>query len=739
MDEIEKTSLYSNEKDQKTGIYNESYDKTGIYSDKKQELKSSVHGLNTGDHVFLKEKEYTVKKIISKGTGEAIVYQIEDNAGNLYALKLYFEFKDEAEEPNSLALERIQKLDDPDILKLIDFGIGPDKYKGKFCFEISEFAQGGNILDLDDFKSKYTPEFVLESIVPQIYLAVTKLHEYKIYHCDIKPANIFYKDKEQTDIIIGDYGSAKAYDLKSEKTIRKSTTIKGTEYYLAPEQARGIVSEKNDYYSFGMVLLHLLYPDSFAKAPDYRSIDKEKFEQIVERQYNLKPIVEFDSKLKVLNNLIEGLTLINHINRWGSEEFEKWLNGEKVEVSYRTKTESDVKPLKTGPIEIYNSEEFVNYIETNHTWFEDFFEDNDVYKLIKEWLDSYIGIPNRKRFEKLVSIYKLSGKLMLQSAISRFLLPDMPVYVEGEAFNFANPESHAKEVERYLAKVDSIYKSSTIDELVLYFFQLEYTLKDLYYLNPGNSSIKALLFKLYNPLNEKINLPDNFDFTTIIPSLIKPSKGAFNFEPAIGIFHVFNDHRPYPDNNYQQIFNTEQLAVYYLKHKDYYNDKYHVFERNAFLKKIKMQKLVGADFDDLVSQTLSKEAEIKVKIHHIGFDKICNVHYSLNHVLDSFLRENEINETITAQEDKGYIYVAKNNFFTGFAANKFIKYLIREHGSMSGWPSSLTEIKSEFKKKHRKYYLANSIVSILTAIFVIAVVVAIILKVLKIFNLVGES
>ena len=737
MDNPDKTSLNNNNKDIKTGIYsnkNNDESKTGIYSEKKENESFSSQGISIGDKLQFKDKEYIVNQFISQGTGEGNVYQIEDTSGNLFALKVYFEFNDEAEEPNGIALERIHKLNDADILRLIDFGIGQEKYLGKYCYEIADFALGGNILEVKDFKKKYTPEFIETEIIPQIYLAITKLHEYKIYHCDIKPGNIFYKDKEQTDIIIGDYGSAKAYDLKSEKALRKSTTIKGTEFYLAPEQARGIVSEKNDYYSFGMVLLHLLYPESFSSGPDFRRIEGDKFEQIIERQYNLKPIIEFNPKWKRLNTLIEGLTLINHLNRWGSAEIEKWLKGEKIEVSYRTKGTADVKPLKTGPIEIYNAEEFINYLETKPTWFGDFFEDTDVYRMVKDWLDSYIGIPDRKRFEKHVDLYKLSGKAVLQTVLKLFLLPKNQLYIEGMAFDFNNEEELVSTVNAYIMRIDSIYRISTMEQLLIYFIQLEYRLKAIYYENKENKTVYALLSKLFNPFNSDIRLDDNFNFKLRIPEHIKPAKGDFNFEYLITIFHAFNKNRAYPDNNGKSIENLEDLALFYLKNKNLFTDKYHIFERNVMLAKFKSNKLADKNLMELASHALSKHSEIVLNIYHISFDKICNVHYSIKYIIDSYLKQNGVNETYTIKEDMGYIYADKNRLSASSAANAFIKYLNDEHGDIQSWSKSLDPLKTEFKKHHRKYYLFNRIVSITTTLFIIAVIAAILLRIFELLK-----
>ncbi len=729
MAEEDKTQLYGDNLNNKTGIYNTSgNNKTEVYSTQENKSLKTSQGISVGDKISLKEKEYTVKKIISEGTGEANVYQIDDNSGNKLALKLYYEFKSETEEPNGIALERIQKLNDPDILRLIDFGIGTDKYNSKNCFEISDYAVGGNILEVADFKKKYSPKFVEENVIPQIYLAITKLHEYKIYHCDLKPGNILYKDQEQTDIIIGDYGSAKAYDLKSEKGLRKSTTIKGTEFYLPPEQARGIVSEKNDYYSFGMVLLHLIYPESLTSDSICREIDKDKFEQIVERQYNLKPVIDFNPRMKRLNVLIEGLTLVNHINRWGAEEIEKWLKGENIQVSYRTKGASDVKPLIIGPAEISNAEEFISYIESKQTWFQDLFEDPEVFKYIRDWLDNYIGIPDRKRFEKVVSIYKLSGKLILQVAITLFLLPQRPLKIDEMEFDFFNTNNLSKTISDFIAKIDSIYKFTTIEILTKYFFQLEYSLKAMHYQNPENQTILALLSKLYNPLSSKTKLTEEFDFKTFLPAHIIPAKGQHNYEYMIWVFNAFNKVRPYPDNNNKPIELAEDLTVFYLKNKKLYDDKYHTFERNALLKSFNLNGFANTSLSELVGNTLSKYAESVVNIDYISFDKICNVHYSIISVLNSYLKVFGIDEIISFNEKKGFIYAEQNKGSANKAAKAFIEYIKNEHREASFSPESIESIKANFIKEHKKFNLMNNVVTVVATILIVIMLIAIILR-----------
>ncbi|XP_031393481.1 uncharacterized protein LOC116205129 isoform X2 [Punica granatum] len=95
----------------------------------------------------------------------------------------------------------------------------------------------------------------------QIALGVARglayLHEQcnqKIIHRNIKAANIFL-DKDFTPVV-GDFGLAKLIDYRD---INVETAIHGTFAHIAPEYlSMGVVSEKTDVFSYGVMLLELI-------------------------------------------------------------------------------------------------------------------------------------------------------------------------------------------------------------------------------------------------------------------------------------------------------------------------------------------------------------------------------------------------------------------------------------------------------------------------------------------------
>jgi serine/threonine protein kinase len=356
------------------------------------ESKTLNHGIGIGDNIILKDKNYKIIEIISEGTGEAVIYKVENDSRNIYVLKLYFWFSNSKHEPNYETLERIKFIEHKDILRLIDFGVGTDKFQEKYCFEISEYAKGGDLLNVSDFKKKYTSSFIENNVIPEIFDGIKQLHSNKIYHCDLKPGNIFYLDDEQNDLVIGDYGSAKAYDLGIESDVIKTSMVKTSNFYLAPElgAGNGFVSSKADYFSFGMILLHLLYPELITKNENCKDLDKSETNKIGTRGFSSKELLEYKPKYSRINKLIAGLTLYVSDNRWGEDEVEKWIKKQDSElnVKYLNADNTNLAIINiSGDREIKNEEQLIEFIFNNKDWKKELLDDKPTKKELNNWLN----------------------------------------------------------------------------------------------------------------------------------------------------------------------------------------------------------------------------------------------------------------------------------------------------------------------------------------------------------------
>jgi formylglycine-generating enzyme required for sulfatase activity/serine/threonine protein kinase len=501
----------------KTNIYSDD-DKTRIYGESGKTTKETIHHIYAGDIITLNNKNYQVLEIISESTGEAVIYKIEDENYDICALKLYYEFSDPSQEPNHEALERIQSINDVDILSLHDFGTGANKYKGKFCFEISDFAHGSDLLNVKDFKEKYNQEFITKEVIPQIFLGIMHLHQHRIYHCDLKPQNIFFLDEAQIDIVIGDYGSAKTFEFDAEKQSRKTTTVKGTDFYLPPEQARGFISEKNDYYSFGMILLHLVYPEAVQmQENDPKSLSHNKLKGIIERQFEGLPIIDFNPEFEKINTLIEGLTLADFNLRWGKEEVQRWLKGEDIHVVYKRSTIapkgndiSSAGALKFGQYSINTPFDLRDYILSDKNWYEDLVEDKDNWNDFTNWMLGLYEGDKRKRsaLNRIVKDYSQEGLDFIAEAIIRFFIPDHPITIGFKTFKLSESEDLKNSITQiFVYLLDEIWSNSSEKDVKLYLFRIEFALRQS---SMQKNEVLKLLQILYRNLETKGKIRSDF-------------------------------------------------------------------------------------------------------------------------------------------------------------------------------------------------------------------------------------
>jgi serine/threonine protein kinase len=704
------TGTYGSAAAARTATYDSDSAKTYGYSDLKEtEFKSKTHGVGVGDNICLHGRNFAVMSIVSEGTGEAVIYKVEDEHQETFALKLYFEFSNPKEEPNGETLKRIWTITDPDILKLHDFGVETDKYQGRYCFEISDFAEGGDLFSVSDLKAHYTQSHIEKTIIPEVFNGIKKLHSYKIYHCDLKPWNIFYLDSARTDIVIGDYGSGKAFDLETEKDARKTSTVKGTEAYLSPEQGRGIISEKNDYYSFGIILLHLLYPEHLANDSDLRKVNKEKFERIVERQYASMPIIEYDERYGRLNTLIEGLTLLNHLNRWGAVEVEKWLSGDEVEVKYRGSQFDSVQPVKLGYATIKSSKDFISVVETRPDAYHDLIEDPDTYTTVKSWLDSYRDIPTRKAFDNMVRFYQPLGKEYVNEAMLRFFEPNRPIAIDMHSFKFFTSADIRKDVEAFIGKLDEIWKITALEQLRFHLFQLEFSLRQVQAHHNAQDSVvvSALVEKLYSAFGL---VPKPFDsLAAEVPAKINPKKEAESFQILLNLFYTFNPTRSFRDLQNRPIGTLEDLGMFFARNEAAFMEKFLRAERERFLQNIKKPDLTSLACYQFLFEVFKGKATTELELENLTFDKQrkYQVRYRFAKTLNPFLSRKGVTNDLTVRSS-GEIYNQKRKVMQSFSAvcEEFIRAATHKHGIATLSAENLATVRSRFRRDSWKRYLS---------------------------------
>ena len=237
---------------------------------------------------------YQISELIGRG-GMGEVYRAHDaRLGRDVALKvLTREFSDDPERQARFEREArtLATLQHPNIASVYGF----EEAEG-VRFLVMELAEGE---DLGEYLARGISTQAAVEIATQIALGLEAAHNEGIVHRDLKPANVQIGPDGTVKLL--DFGLARAWeenagaaDLSNSPTITGGMTahgvIMGTAAYMSPEQARGMVVDRQaDVWAFGCVLFEMLrgeavfqgdtVTDTLAaiihKEPDWASLPKD--------------------------------------------------------------------------------------------------------------------------------------------------------------------------------------------------------------------------------------------------------------------------------------------------------------------------------------------------------------------------------------------------------------------------------------------------------------------------------
>lgn len=147
----------------------------------------------------------------------------------------------------------ISKLEHPNIIKILDIFM-----ENGTAYYVMDFIEGESLEEIVKRRGAL-PEHEAVSYIKQVANALDYLHQHRINHLDVKPANIMLR-KEDNKAILIDFGVSKQYDEQGDQT---STTPVGISHGYAPiEQYRpeGVssFSPQADIYSLGATLYRLV-------------------------------------------------------------------------------------------------------------------------------------------------------------------------------------------------------------------------------------------------------------------------------------------------------------------------------------------------------------------------------------------------------------------------------------------------------------------------------------------------
>lgn len=153
--------------------------------------------------------------------------------------------------------ELMRSLEHPNVVKIYDSGIA--ELRGlKYPYMAMELFEG-DLGQRVEKRGPLGPEEAVQAILGAA-LALSKAHERKIIHRDVKPENILLRRQKisQDSVCLTDFGVARLLERETDLTL--TTAVLGSPFYMAPEQSKSKegTDERADIYALGATLYYLL-------------------------------------------------------------------------------------------------------------------------------------------------------------------------------------------------------------------------------------------------------------------------------------------------------------------------------------------------------------------------------------------------------------------------------------------------------------------------------------------------
>ena len=153
----------------------------------------------------------------------------------------------EAIENFRVEAQKIAHLAHPHIVRVLDFGVADST-----PFLVMDYASHGTLRQKHP-SGTTLPLATIITYTTQIAAALQYIHQQRLIHCDVKPANMLIGQDEQ--ILLSDFGIA---TTAHNTTSLVQLSPKGTAPYMAPEQLNGKPHIASDQYALGIVVYEWL-------------------------------------------------------------------------------------------------------------------------------------------------------------------------------------------------------------------------------------------------------------------------------------------------------------------------------------------------------------------------------------------------------------------------------------------------------------------------------------------------
>lgn len=632
-----------------------------------QYVISELPYLEPGDLVSLSGVSYKITESCYDLSvlPDGFYYKAVDTGGDKFLIKFHFKYKYPSGEPKSVAHAGLSELNHPSLATPVEFATGIKKYGFKYCYEIYEMKS--DLIPL--LNVELSPAAVRKGFLPQVKSLLEYLHSCDIYLPYLHLCNFFVTPGTSPRVVLTGYGHAL---VKSKFPVVDKTPLGKANlgrFFYSPEISEGLYSETSDYYSVGMILLRLFYPEVF---------EQDAYSAILRNGEELKPLIEYKTELYEVNTIIEGLTLNEELNRFSSSDIDDLIAGKKVVPLYYGTFFMLRDDL--GDEKLHNIGDMVELLKTQAERFLKFIRIPANLKALNDWFNNLEGVKDISGLKKRFIRYQNIQPDYFIEIVLRHLLPSQKISLNSIDFDLASPED-------------------AVNTVMLYFRNLEHN-----YFYYKDQDIKFDLFKFLlacqelsdtEPLRHKY-LRDALERTLAILS-INPASFVDSFAsksliiaPAnwARLFHEFIPRKFFRSFEGTKIQNIEDFAFYLAQHPEVLTDEFHFYDMYKFLAWNGISEVKGRTYKELVFQILDDKVECDIAIARIEetepgrFKMVYSYRYSLTNYFKSLGEELPFATEIKQQ----HIFVFKKMGFrsTGKVYKQFIEYLKSEHDLQTG-------------------------------------------------------
>jgi DNA-binding response OmpR family regulator len=192
---------------------------------------------------------YIIKMKIGESEKAVVYLATSISLGSNVALKVSKTLRDDTAGRQFLEREytAIIAIRDPLVVQIYDYGV-----HAGFEYLAMEYLLRG---DLKARMQAGLKEVEALRYVEQIACALRVVHNSGLLHRDLKPPNVMLREND--DVALIDFGLARALDGSTPST--RTGVLRGSPYYMSPEQAQGeVLDVRSDFYSLGIMFYEML-------------------------------------------------------------------------------------------------------------------------------------------------------------------------------------------------------------------------------------------------------------------------------------------------------------------------------------------------------------------------------------------------------------------------------------------------------------------------------------------------